>query len=55
MGPVRSEAEGREEWRLGAEVARRCYNFSFVMEAIKAEKRLTMEGEERRTKGNPAR
>jgi hypothetical protein len=55
MGPVRREAEGREGWRAGAEVARRCYNFSFVAEEIKVEKWLTWEGEERRTEGSPAR
>jgi hypothetical protein len=39
----------------GAEVAQRRYNLSFVAEEIKAEKCVTMEGEERRTEGNPAR
>jgi hypothetical protein len=47
--------EGREGWRAGAEVAQQRYNLSFVAEEIKAEKWVTMEGEERRTEGNPAR
>jgi hypothetical protein len=55
MGSVSREAEPREGWRAGAEVARRRYNLSFVVQEIKAEKWLTMEGEERRTEGNPAR
>jgi hypothetical protein len=55
MGPVRKEVEGREEWRVGVEVARWRYNFSFVAEEIKVEKLLKWEGEERRTEGNPAR
>jgi hypothetical protein len=55
MGPVRREVEGREGWRAGAEVARRHYNLSFVAEEIKAEKWVTMDEEERRTEGNPAR
>jgi hypothetical protein len=55
MGPVRREVEGREGWRVGAEVARWRYNFSFVGEEIQVEKWLTREGEERRTEGNPAR
>jgi hypothetical protein len=36
-------------------VARQRYNLSFVVEEIKAEKWVTMEGEERRTEGNLAR
>jgi hypothetical protein len=40
---------------VGAEVARQCYNLSFVAEEIKAEKWVTMEGEERRTEGSLAR
>jgi hypothetical protein len=36
-------------------VAQWRYNFSFVVEEIKAEKWVTREGEERRTEGNPAR
>jgi hypothetical protein len=40
---------------VGAEVARRCYNFPFVAEEIKVEKWLKWEGEERRTEGSPAR
>jgi hypothetical protein len=40
---------------VGAEVARQHYNLSFVAEEIKAEKWVTMEGEEMRTEGNPAR
>jgi hypothetical protein len=40
---------------LGAEGAQRRYNLSFVAEEIKAEKWIPMEGEERRTEGNPAR
>jgi hypothetical protein len=39
---------------VGAEVAWQRYNLSFVVEEIKAEKWLKMEGEERRTEGNPA-
>jgi hypothetical protein len=40
---------------VGAEVAGQYYNLSFVVEEIKAEKWFKMEGEERRTEGNPAR
>jgi hypothetical protein len=36
-------------------VAQLRYNLSFVAEEIKVEKWVTMEGEERRTEGNPAR
>jgi hypothetical protein len=50
------ERKEREVWRGGAEVARWRYNFSFVVEEIKAEKRLKMGGEGRRKWGNdPAR
>jgi hypothetical protein len=55
IGPVRREVEGREGRRVGAEVAWQYYNLSFVAEEIKAEKWFKMEGEERRTEGNPAR
>jgi hypothetical protein len=55
MGPVRREVEGRQGWGEGAEVAWWRYNLSFVVEEIKAEQWLKMEGEERRTEGNPAR
>jgi hypothetical protein len=37
------------------EVARWRYNLPFVVKETKSEKWLTMEGEERRTEGNPAR
>jgi hypothetical protein len=36
-------------------VAQRRYNFPFVAEEIKVEKRLKQEGEERRTEVSPAR
>jgi hypothetical protein len=52
MGPVQRAVEGREEWSSGAEVARRWYNISFVVEEITAEKWVTMDGEERRTEGS---
>jgi hypothetical protein len=39
-------------WRGGVEVARWHYNFSFVVEEIKAEKQLNMGGEGRRKWGN---
>jgi hypothetical protein len=39
---------------VGAEVARRCYNFPFVAEEIKMEQWLKWEGEGRRTEGSPA-
>jgi hypothetical protein len=55
MGPGRKEVEGREWGRAGAEVAQRRYDLSLVAEEIKVEKWVTMEGEERRTEGNPAR
>jgi hypothetical protein len=35
---VRREVEGREGWRAEAQVARRRYNLTFVVEEIKAEK-----------------
>jgi hypothetical protein len=39
---------------VGAEVAWRHYNLCFVVEEIKVEKWVTMEGEERRIEGNLA-
>jgi hypothetical protein len=46
--------EQRAGWRVGVEVAQQYYNLSFIMEEIKAEIWVTMEGEERRTEGNQA-
>jgi hypothetical protein len=54
--PVIRERKEREVWRGGVAVARWHYNFSFVVEGIKAEKWLKMGGEGRRKWGNdPAR
>jgi hypothetical protein len=52
MGPVQREVEGREGWRVGVEMGWWYYNISFVMEEIKVEKWVTMEGEERRIEGS---
>jgi hypothetical protein len=50
--PVTRERKEREVWRGGAEVARWRYNFSFVVDEIKAEKQLKIGGEGRRKWGN---